>query len=169
VIQRGSSDIFKGEGINVMRYLNSGVLGTLNLYLFWLIFRGKMTSNHQAVLTYLMPINFTFMFLFYTETASLTSLLILYYRIVCLRDKSALNLLLGILSLLMRQTNIIWINYFAVITLVREAKECALTALIVNKLMKLPSIAFEYLWLVALDALFVGFVYWNNGSIVLGH
>jgi hypothetical protein len=60
------------------------VLGTLNLYLFWKIYKAKGSGDplFQALNGYLMPLNFTVMFLFYTETVSMTTLLLLYYRIV---------------------------------------------------------------------------------------
>ncbi len=73
-------------------------------------------------MNYLMPLNFTFMFLFYTETASLTSVLLLYYRVVTKQGSGSgiVNLGIGLASLLMRQTNIIWINFIVVLSLLKQ-------------------------------------------------
>lgn len=70
-----------------------------------------------------MPLNFTFMFLFYTETASLTTILLLYYRVVHCETNGCIagmiNLAIGISGLMMRQTNIIWANYFVILSLIK--------------------------------------------------
>ena len=84
--------------------------------------------EYSGFLLYLMPLNFTLMFLFYTETASLTSILMLYYGITCAKVPGIINLLFGIISLGMRQTNIIWANYHVLVILMSEksskSKEC---------------------------------------------
>ena len=72
---------------------------------------------HSGLLLYLMPLNFTLMFLFYTESASLTSILMLYYGA---KAPGIVNLLFGIISLVMRQTNIIWANYTVVVILISQ-------------------------------------------------
>jgi hypothetical protein len=76
------------QDINNLRYLNSMFIGTANLYLLWKIFKAKGSGDSvfQALNGYLMPLNFTVMFLYYTETASLNTLLLLYYRIVLAKD-----------------------------------------------------------------------------------
>jgi DIE2/ALG10 family len=76
---------------------------------------------YHSLLQYFMPLNFTFMFLFYTETSSLTTLLILYYRVVVLEKRGISEFMIGIISLLMRQTNIIWANYMTIIVLIKES------------------------------------------------
>ena len=74
----------------------------------------------SSLLLYLMPLNYTLMFLFYTETASLTSILMLYYGVTCAKSPGIINLLFGIISLAMRQTNIIWANYTVLVILISE-------------------------------------------------
>lgn len=162
----------------------SGILGTLNLYLLWLIFKAKKSndSRNQAILAYLMPLNFTFMFVYYTETASLTSLLILYYRMVCIQNSnSLLNIIFAFVSLLMRQTNVIWINYFAIIALIQQEKQAIskhivylilildILSFVLKQLTSLHKLIWSHFWLVLVDLSFVAFVILNNGSIVLGH
>lgn len=70
----------------------SVVLGTFNINLLMKIFSNKFKSDKKtytsqiltySCLVYLMPLNFTFMFLYYTETVSLTFTLLLYYRLLC--------------------------------------------------------------------------------------
>lgn len=86
------------------------------------IFRNKKVANpdYSGLLLYLMPLNFTLMFLYYTETASLTSILMLYYSVTCAKAPGIINLLFGIISLVMRQTNIIWANYTVVVILISD-------------------------------------------------
>ena len=76
--------------------------------------------EYSGLFLYLMPLNFTLMFLFYTETASLTSILMLYYGVTCAKVPGIINLIFGIISLAMRQTNIIWANYTVFVILISE-------------------------------------------------
>ena len=129
----------------------------------------------------MMPLNFTFMFLYYTETASLTTLLMLYYRVVTLKKSGVLEYILGLCSLMIRQTNIIWANYFVIVVLIQSTKTnksktnsfnnkfIAFIDFIVTTIKSLPHIIIKHLWLVCLDLSFIGFLVWNKGSIVLGH
>ena len=97
-------------------------MGVINLWILIQIFRNKKVANpvHSGLLLYLMPLNFTLMFLFYTESASLTSILMLYYGVTCAKAPGIVNLLFGIISLVMRQTNIIWANYTVVVILISQ-------------------------------------------------
>ena len=104
------------------------VFGTGNLLRLIQIYRYKFSQgesrqlhdNEQplvfATLVYLMPLNFTFMFLFYTETLALFVVLSLYQRTLCSTGSSSLvNLVFALASLTVRQTNIIWINYLPLV------------------------------------------------------
>ena len=97
----------------------SVVLGTLNLWLWLKIYKKSEQPFYSSLLQYFMPLNFTFMFLFYTETASLTTLLLLYYRVVSLRKRGIIEYIIGVCSLMMRQTNIIWANYMVIVVLIK--------------------------------------------------
>lgn len=98
----------------------------------------------SAILVYLMPLNFTFLFLFYTETASLATILILYYMVVCKKDGSFLSnvliLVIGIYSLLMRQTNIIYANYVVLLVILRENPHISSKIAIINNYYRLYTI-----------------------------
>jgi alpha-1,2-glucosyltransferase len=118
------------------------------------------------------------MFLFYTETASLISILMLYYGVTFAKLPGIINLLFGIISLAMRQTNIIWANYTVLVILIGETSTKSKNSadifidckeFFIETLRKLPEVLKNHWWLVILDLLFIGFLRWNNYSIVLGH
>ena len=92
--------------INEVRYVNSVILGSINLYLLISIINSKQQTSKSVtlpLLLLLMPLNFTFMFLFYTETLSLTVILWLYKRIIYdTNSNSFINVLIGIFALLTR-------------------------------------------------------------------
>jgi len=117
-----------------------------------------------------MPLNFTFTFLFYTETASLTTILFLYYRVMTLDTSGILNLAIGAYSLLMRQTNIIWINFIVALSILKgDCKVTGVLLLISKVIRELPQIIKKFWWAVLLDLSFIAFLVINKGSIVLGH
>jgi hypothetical protein len=75
-----------------------------------------------------MPFNFVFMFLMYTEMATITPLLLLYYRIVCRgpeepKRSNFVNFLIGLAAFLVRQTSIIWINYIVLIQIIQSERQ----------------------------------------------
>ena len=78
----------------------------------------------RPISDYIMPLNFTFMFLYYTETASLSSVLMMYYLVNVSKSRSfgLLELLTGLMALLMRQTNIVWINYVVMVKVIKDKK-----------------------------------------------
>ena len=141
----------------------------------------KEYKEEYFLLILLQPLNFTFMFLFYTETISLISILMLYKACILQKEKNEFQIgliFISVFSLLCRQTNIIWINYIAIL---RE---------IINfsaQNVKIPSNFFQILfcfvkevlfrkgfwkkclWLFIVDGLFMAFFCWNDFQIVLGH
>lgn len=115
------------------------MLGPLNLWLFQKIL-GK-GRGQDALLHCLMPLNFTFTFLFYTETASLTTVLLLYYSVLKLQSPGFVNLTIGAYSLLMRQTNIIWINFIVALSILRaDPKVTSILQLMIRVIRGLPEI-----------------------------
>jgi alpha-1,2-glucosyltransferase len=121
-----------------------------------------------------MPLHFTVMFLYYTDTASLASLLLLYYRIVIVPNGKSFfvqfaTLIFGVLSFLMRQTNIVWINYFVVLRLLKDESNTkkSLALFIRDTLKNLFVIALEHWYMVVLDISFVIYLI-INGGVVLG-
>lgn len=121
-----------------------------------------------------MPFNFVFMFLMYTEMATITPLLLLYYRIVCRgpeepKRSNFVNFLIGLASFLVRQTSIIWINYIVLIQIIQSERQIkTVPKLIKHCLLNLEKIVVNYKWLVVSDVLFVGYIILNGGSVVLG-
>ncbi len=121
---------------------------------------------------YSMPLNFTFMFVFYTETLAMTSVLILYYRTITIKHTfigSLLNLALGLLALSVRQTNIMWLNYLALVHVIKREKFKGVWELLRYCVRNILTLIIYYWWIVVLDIMFIVFLYWNNWSIVLGH
>ncbi|PIN11975.1 Alpha-1,2 glucosyltransferase/transcriptional activator [Handroanthus impetiginosus] len=70
----------------------------------------KKATLHSVVLS-LYPLHWFFTFLYYTDVASLTAVLAMY--LLLLKKKYLLSSLLGALSVLIRQTNIIWMLFVA--------------------------------------------------------
>ncbi|KAL0338315.1 UNVERIFIED_CONTAM: actin [Sesamum angustifolium] len=68
-------------------------------------------ATFRAVVLSLYPVHWFFTFLYYTDVASLTAVLAMYLLI--LKKKFLLSSLLGALSVLIRQTNIIWMLFVA--------------------------------------------------------
>lgn len=74
-----------------------------------------------------MPFNFIFMFLMYTEMATITPLLLIYYRVVCQspdqpKRSNFVNFIIGLAAFLVRQTSIIWINYIVLIQIIQSER-----------------------------------------------
>jgi hypothetical protein len=68
------------------------------------------------------------MFLMYTEMATITALLLLYYRVVCQspdqpKRSNFVNFLIGLGAFLVRQTSIIWVNYIVLIQIIQSERQ----------------------------------------------
>ena len=68
------------------------------------------------------------MFLMYTEMATITPLLLLYYRVVCQnpdqpKRSNIVNFLIGLGAFLVRQTSIIWVNYIVLIQIIQSERQ----------------------------------------------
>ncbi|KAJ6331673.1 hypothetical protein OIU76_010125 [Salix suchowensis] len=64
-----------------------------------------------AVVLALYPLHWFFTFLYYTDVASLTTVLAMY--LACLKKKYHLSALLGAYAVFIRQTNIVWMLFVA--------------------------------------------------------
>ena len=121
-----------------------------------------------------MPINFVFMFLMYTEMATITLLLLLYYRVVCRgpeepKRSNVVNFLIGLAAFLVRQISIVWVNYIVLIQIIQSERQIkSMPKLIKHCFNNLGRIVSQYKWLVLSDFLFVGYIILNGGSVVLG-
>jgi len=85
-------------------------------------------------------------------------------------SKINFNFYIGALSVLVRQNNIIWTNFFALencLAFVLELARCKLFS-INNLFTKLKEILLTHLHVIVLDVLFITFFMFNNYSIVLG-
>lgn len=112
----------------------------------------------KTALIFTSPLLFPFFFFVYTDILALTFVLGSFY--LCLQRKYHWAGLVGILSVLIRQTNILWIFLIYLFVILEHFKDgfsvSSLKSLIV------PSLSFGLCGL-----LFVGFVVWNDG-IALG-
>ena len=114
------------------------------------------------------PINFFYNFLFYTESFSIFSLILFFYLNLYTSKNILLRFLSGILCVLIRQNNIIWINLIAlneVLSLIQLFFN--------NKNFKnlFENILFTIgrnIDILIIDILFIIFIIYNNNSIVLG-
>ncbi|XP_057778912.1 dol-P-Glc:Glc(2)Man(9)GlcNAc(2)-PP-Dol alpha-1,2-glucosyltransferase isoform X2 [Salvia miltiorrhiza] len=68
-------------------------------------------ATFRAVVLSLYPLHWFFSFLYYTDVASLTAVLAMY--LLVLKKKYIFSSLLGTVSVLIRQTNIIWLLFVA--------------------------------------------------------
>ncbi|KAL5807126.1 hypothetical protein ACOSQ4_029859 [Xanthoceras sorbifolium] len=110
------SSYFEVCSTAVLRSTN-GVLAVLcSLVIFEIIAHlrpaldDRKATLHAVVLA-LYPLHWFFNFLYYTDVASLTAVLAMY--LACLKKKYQLSALLGVLAVIIRQTNIIWMLFVA--------------------------------------------------------
>ncbi|KAL6903554.1 hypothetical protein ACP4OV_004367 [Aristida adscensionis] len=72
---------------------------------------GKSKATIYSILVSLYPVHWFFTFLYYTDVASLAAVLATY--LFCLKKRFWVSALFGAVSILFRQTNVIWIVFFA--------------------------------------------------------
>lgn len=137
------------------------------------LFKKKNNSDQSIIyklqlLVGFFPINFFYNFLFYTETFSIFSLILFFYLNLYSSKNYFLKFLSGILCVLIRQNNIIWVNLIAlneVITLIQNFfNNKSIRKLFEN----IISTIRRNIDILIIDILFVIFVIHNNFSIVLG-
>lgn len=72
---------------------------------------GKTKATAYAILVALYPVHWFFTFLYYTDVASLAAVLAMY--LFCLKKRFWVSAMFGAVSILFRQTNVIWMIFFA--------------------------------------------------------
>lgn len=72
---------------------------------------GERKATAYAILVALYPVHWFFTFLYYTDVASLAAVLAVY--LFCLKKQFWISTMFGVFSILFRQTNVIWIIFFA--------------------------------------------------------
>ncbi|GJN02415.1 hypothetical protein PR202_ga19764 [Eleusine coracana subsp. coracana] len=72
---------------------------------------GTRKATIYAILVALYPVHWFFTFVYYTDVASLATVLAMYLS--CLKKRFWVSALFGALSILFRQTNVIWMIFFA--------------------------------------------------------
>jgi len=139
-------------------------LCALALVLFFLCARALDKRNRFSLnLAFLLsPIIFPFFFFLYTDIPSL--LFLLGVLLLTLQRRYQLAGLMTILSLLLRQTNVVWAFFFALIALGQEG----VWARLAQRDFRPALHALARLWLFVFAGLaFLAFVYWHGG-IALG-
>ena len=132
--------------------------------LFFLCARALGKDNRFSLsLTFLLsPIIFPFFFFLYTDIPSL--LFLLGVLLLTLQRRYQLAGLMAVLSLLLRQTNVVWAFFFALVALGQEGVWTRLAQRDFRPVLH----ALARLWLFVFAGLaFLAFVYWH-GSIALG-
>lgn len=125
-------------------------------------------SNFRfSLLIYLLPINFFYYFLFYTDTLSTYFVTSYFFYELFLRNNlqktrnfDYKRLLLMSLSILSRQNNIIWVNFFNLLEVIFSFPQLTTS--------KVIEIIRKYKEIVIIDVLFILFLVFNNFSVVLG-
>ena len=134
------------------------------IILFFLCARelGKANRFSLSLLFFLSPLVFHFFFLIYTEIPSL--LFLLGALLLTLKRRYQLAGLVVLLSLLLRQTNVVWALFYALIALGQEGVWGQLARRDWQPALR----CFARLWLFVLAGFaFLAFVYWNGG-VALG-
>lgn len=155
-----------GALLNQLRSFNV-IYGILFAYLLTK-FKFFNTERNNKIFTAtlaLLPISYFYNFLYYTDT--LSNLLVAFYFYLNFKCESsdALKFGVGAFAVLVRQNNIIWINFFAL--------EYFISEFIINFDLrhfdrKITNILEKFGYLIAIDLLFIAFLYLNNFSLVLG-
>lgn len=115
----------------------------------------------QTLLFFLCPIIFPFFFLLYTDVASLTVLL--GSLLLALNRRYQLAGLAVLLAILMRQQNIVWACFIALLALEQES----VIEQLARRDWRRVLCAVAKLWVFIFAALaFAAFVYWNDGAAV---
>jgi len=132
--------------------------------LFFLCARALGKDNRFSLsLTFLLsPIIFPFFFYLYTDIPSL--LFLLGVLLLTLQRRYQLAGLMAVLSLLLRQSNVVWAFFFALVALGQEGVWARLAQRDFRPVLQ----TLARLWLFVFAGLaFLAFVYWNGG-IALG-
>ncbi|EAS01091.2 DIE2/ALG10 family protein (macronuclear) [Tetrahymena thermophila SB210] len=157
------------------RLLNSFLLGSAILVFLKKIFQ-EINSKDKVFLSYYVlftPTIYFFSHLFYTDSASLVTCLGMYYY--SKKQKFTLSGLFGLVSILIRQTNVIWILYICLISFIDQNLKAFQEKSFMHSSKSLIGLLFKNIFSIArmfkmqiiLVIAFTCFVIYN-GSIVLG-
>ena len=116
----------------------------------------------------LFPINFFYNFLYYTDAFSIFSLLIFFYLNLYASKNFIFRLLSGILCILIRQNNIIWVNFFALKDVINLILNIFNNLGFKNTINNIFSTILENFDILIIDVLFISFIFFNDFNIVLG-
>ncbi|WCJ27065.1 Dol-P-Glc:Glc(2)Man(9)GlcNAc(2)-PP-Dol alpha-1 2-glucosyltransferase [Euphorbia peplus] len=105
----------------ILRSVNGFLAVLCSILLYEIITHLRPTLSERkaafiSVILALYPLHWFFTFLYYTDIASLASVLAMY--LACLKKKYHLSALIGVIAVLIRQTNIIWMLFVACIGII---------------------------------------------------
>lgn len=135
----------------------------------------ELNASHpleRSLIVSLLPTLYIFNFLYYTDVGSVFFTLLSYYGL--LKRRRLVYLLAGLVSLTFRQTNIIWVAGFFIGDIIyRKSKKVKLSSSNVRKLILsviCSALKFKVDLSIAMGLIlaFSAFIWWNDGSIVLG-
>lgn len=106
----GADTIFETRIINFL-------ISSFCIYIFYLISKliDSKNSRIKTLQFFLFPLVFVFLFLLYTDISSLLLILLSFYLI--LKDRNTLSGIPAILSILVRQNNVIWVFFLSLLIL----------------------------------------------------
>lgn len=145
-------DTPSGHIVSILRGINAFIIFPA---IFLVVYRLCNKSVSTAMIVCSMPFNWFYANLYYTDSVS--TLFVLMALMFQKEGKLVKSGLIGFLAVLARQTNIVWIFGFSCLALLGSSK---------SSLFHLV----KYLWVqILLGIIFVIFLKWNKGSVVLGH
>ena len=127
----------------------------------------KLLYKFQLLISFL-PINFFYNFLYYTETFSIFSLILFFYVYLYVAKNYFLRFLSGILCVLIRQNNIIWINLVVLNDTITSIQNLVKNRSLKNFFKDIYTTIIRNIDILIIDILFIIFIIFNNFSIVLG-
>jgi alpha-1,2-glucosyltransferase len=150
-VHKGIGVLMAGRGINCLSY------GVFNSWF------PVMEKNRQDLILLLPPLFFT-SFLFYTDTLATITVLISWKLIMS--NRHYLSALMGGVSVLCRQTNIIWLAAFVLSQLIYHSNSQKLSSLLKYSLKNLDKILSDYIFHILIGIGFCIFVIYNGGIVV---
>ena len=163
--------INNNNSITIVR-LFTLIISTLSFILLGL-FRKKNNPDYSIInnlrlLVGFFPINFFYNFLYYTETFSIFSLILFFYLNLYTSKNYILRFLSGILCVLIRQNNIIWVNLLLLSDSISLLQNFFNNKSLKKLLEYITSTIIKNIDILIIDLLFIIFFIYNNFSIVLG-
>ena len=128
----------------------------------------KYILHRFQLLICFLPINFFYNFLYYTDTFSIFSLVVFFYLNLYATKNYFLRFLSGILCVLIRQNNIIWINLMTLNDTISSFQNCYNNMSVRILFKEIYSTIIRNIDILIIDILFIVFFASNNFSVVLG-